>query len=66
MKNKGREETVEVIDFNAEERILNSEPVKRKQEAFFFNTKEYGYSKRLGFDFRRATLRPQEITSTFF
>lgn len=35
MKNKGREETVEVIDFSAEERILNSEPVKRKQEAFF-------------------------------
>lgn len=59
MKNNRREETVEVIDFKTEERILNSEPVKRKQEALFLILKSMVVvRKRLGSDFRRATLRP--------
>lgn len=33
-KSKGGQENVEMIDFKAGERIVNSEPVKRKQEAF--------------------------------
>lgn len=34
-KSKGGQENVEMIDFKAGVRILNSEPVKRKQYAFF-------------------------------